>query len=1000
MMLPQITKKALLKFIERAKKDTSIELECLVRGDANVSLNQYQFQALLQYMRSTHNTFMFESETLNVGFDHNHEAYRIEIEGTPAIEAFCTSDYPQGKYSLVKKTWVDDMGRLQVPEYSLTFNIKYERSIDTDTEDALKIMSSFKKPENKSFRLKRRFSFTSEDKLFRLDMTIVKMATAQTFAMSGLLETLVKYEIEVEYIGNKTQVGQKSTAEETYKKYLQFVGMCMLAMNEDDHLMSISEKKAVIEEYKVVANLNAQRFIGPMPVTLERKNMYSIDAGFDTIMKDYTVTDKADGERHLLFIAKNKSVYLINNRYNVRSMGCQSKQYASTILDGEFITRNRLNIPLKMFAVFDAYFANKQNISGLSLTERIKMAQKIIDAGFSGDDSFRVQVKKFYGLGEENDILAGAKAILDSDEGNMLPYYVDGLVFTPKLLGVGAVIQGGVPRFERTWNKVFKWKPPSDNTIDFLILIEQNMFGQDVITQSAEGEYQKMVQLHVGYQGKYTERITPMKYLSQDPRIFLAGLNEYSQKPFLPTDEIYKNISIVPLPIVNGHIQCKNKDIILNKSVVEFSYDVETRTWHPYRVRSDKTVGNDYQTAINIWRSIHNPVTTSMVKGEIAVKRSAADEIDDDMYYDRQYDRNMSATKPMIDFHNDFVKNKFLIGHFKGKVKSVFDIACGKGNDFYKYLRNDIRTIIGVDKSVDNIMNARDGAYQRLMSEAQKGSTSLIKKNDKILALPFDMSVPIDNDAISSSDIDPETKEVMNVVWGMKKTTNPNLEPFQSIVQNRFDLVACQFAVHYFFETSATLKALIENIDNVIAPGGYFMGTCLDGRVVDKAFGSADQIMGKKSGRTIWTLTKQYDTFDASTPSNNIGKGIEVYMETINKQIKEYLVDFKLLEKELAAREIRLLNKSEMHDLKITSSSGLFSTLFADLEVAPDDRYTESAKQMTPEEKEYSFMNRWFIFRKEPIVEEKRAPMPAPKKAPEPAPAKKKLVYKRKDLSQ
>lgn len=992
MMLPPSTKTTLLRFIERAKKDTSIELECIVRGDSGASPNQYQFVSLLQYMRSTHKTFINETETLNVGFDHNHETYRIEIVGAPAIEAFCTLDYPQGKYSLVKKTWVDNMRKLAVPEYSLTFNIKDERSIDTDTEDALKIMSSFKKQEEKSFRLKRRFSFTSDDQLFRLDMTIVKMATAQTFAMSGLVERAVNYEIEIEYIGNKTQVGKKLTDTETYRKYLQHIGLCLLAMNEDDYLMSNLEKKAVIEEYKLLTNVPGQRFIGPMPVTLERKNMYSVDVGFDTIMKDYTVTDKADGERYLLFISKTKSVYLINNRFNVRYMGCQSKKYASTILDGEFITKNRAQIAVRMFAVFDAYFVDKNNISGISLTERIKTAQTIVDAGFKGDDGFEARVKTFYGF-EEDDVLAGAKIILDSNDSNTLPYYVDGLIFTPRLLGVGAVIKGGVPRFDRTWNKVFKWKPPHDNTIDFLVKIQQNIFGQDVVTQNAEGEYQKMIQLYVGYQGKYTARITPIKYL--EGTMTLAGLNEYSSEPFLPTDEVYKNISIVLLPIKDGHIRCKNGDTILNESVVEFSYDLKTSTWHPYRVRADKTLGNDYQTAINIWRSIHNPVTTMMVKGETRVERSDADEIDDDMYYDRQYDRNMSATKPMIDFHNDFVKNKFLIGRFKGKVRSVFDIACGKGNDFYKYLRNDIRTIIGVDKSEDNIMNARDGAYQRLMSEARKGTESLIKPNDRILALPFDMSVPIEKDAISNSAIDSDTKEVMNVVWGVTKTKNPKLKPFQSIVKDRFDLVACQFAVHYFFETTATLKALIDNIDNVIAPGGYFMGTCLDGEMVDKAFGSkgkidkGSKIMGEKSGRTIWILTKQYDTFDAANPASNIGKGIEVYMETINKQIKEYLVDFKLLEHELAERGIRSLNKAEMVDLKIKSSSGLFSTLFADLEAAPNDRYTESARKMTPEEKAYSFMNRWFIFRKEPLDK------------PEPtAPGKKKLVYKRKDISQ
>ncbi len=1005
MIFSKPNKALLLKFIERAKRDPGVELECLIRGDTTSSLiDQYRFFALLQYMRSTHSNFMFYPETLNVGFEHNHESYRIEVEGLQAIESYCKVDYPEGNYSLIKKTWVDNFRRLRIPEYSIVFNIKEEQRIDADTEDALQIMSSFKKPGDKTFRLKKRFSFFSDDELFRLDMTIVKMSSASSFALSDLLEAPVRYEVEVEYLGNKKSgeaQKKKLTDVDIYKRFLEFVGMCLLAIDEDDYLLSNLEKTAIADKYLALADkcFKVKRFIGPMPVTLERKNMYPVNLGFDTILKNYTVTDKADGERCLLYISDDHKAYLINNRLNVRFMGCTSRAYSNTVLDGEYITRTSINTNMKMFAIFDAYIVNGSSVADLPLLvdndkkgqgSRLGIANQVVGAGFHGDDgSFKVVMKRFYS--NENLLEDAAKLILEAD----LPYHVDGLIFTPKSLAVGAVLEGGKSRFDRTWNMVYKWKPPSENTIDFLCKIEKNEFGQDIITQNDKGDKQKMVSLYVGYQKKYTERISPLKYL--EGTLTLSSLNEYYPELFVPTDAIYKNISQVALNVFDGgHIKCKNGDVVLHNSVVEFSYEIEKKTWRPNRVRSDKTMGNDYQTAINIWRSIHNPVTQEMVKGVIKVVPSDADEIDDDMYYDRQYDRNMSATKPMIDFHNDYVKNKTLISRFKGKAKSIFDLACGKGNDFYKYLRNDIRTIVGVDKSEDNIMNGRDGAFQRLMTEAKKDrGQSLIKANDLILALPMDMSIEINATTISAMNIDNDTKEVISVLWDHKQSTNPKLKPYQGLVSKRFDLVACQFAVHYFFETQETLKALIDNIDSVIAPGGYLMGSCLDGNVVDNAFTSAsigkgERISGEKAGRTIWSLTKQYDSFDVTTPANNIGKRIDVYMETINKQISEYLVDFRLLENELAKRGIRLLNKEEMASLGLRASTGLFGSLYADLEASKDmDRFTVSAKQMTEDEKKYSFMNRWFIFRKDGTLQQAQPAAPQTQ-------GKKKIVYKRK----
>ena len=40
-----------------------------------------------------------------------------------------------------------------------------------------------------------------------------------------------------------------------------------------------------------------------------------------------------------------------------------------------------------------------------------------------------------------------------------------------------------------------------------------------------------------------------------------------------------------------------------------------------------------------------------------------------------------------------------------------------------------------------------------------------------------------------------------------------------------FDLVSCQFALHYSFETENKAENLLFNVSNKLRPGGYFIGT-------------------------------------------------------------------------------------------------------------------------------------------------------------------------------
>ena len=50
-------------------------------------------------------------------------------------------------------------------------------------------------------------------------------------------------------------------------------------------------------------------------------------------------------------------------------------------------------------------------------------------------------------------------------------YNIDGLIFTPKSLPVGANIYNKTtPKLFGTWNYQFKWKKDSENTADFYVL--------------------------------------------------------------------------------------------------------------------------------------------------------------------------------------------------------------------------------------------------------------------------------------------------------------------------------------------------------------------------------------------------------------------------------------------------------------------------------------------------------------------------------------------------
>ena len=330
--------------------------------------------------------------------------------------------------------------------------------------------------------------------------------------------------------------------------------------------------------------------------------------------------------------------------------------------------------------------------------------------------------------------------------------------------------------------------------------------------------------------------------------------------------------------------------------------------------------------------------------------------LENETYYETEIDRNLSLTKTLRNFHNIWVKNKFLYNRFKG-VQYLYDIACGRGGDLHKWINAGYETVVGSDINYDNLFNIDDGIYKRYTESIRKKEIT----NQKMLFLQLDATQKWNKEyrnTINNEDL----RKFSKVVFGDINKIDieeTELYPFYNLINVKFNLVSCMFAIHYMFENENTLDNFVHNIDLVLKNNGIFIGTCLDGSLVNNKLINKDIINAKSNNTLLWQIEKLYDNYDEKKPFNNIGKKIKVYMESINKFHDEYLVDYNLLEQKLKSRNILPLNDDDLRNYDLNTSSGSFQMIY--------DYYTNEKNEnikLDLQNKEYSFLNRWFIFKK------------------------------------
>jgi len=414
-------------------------------------------------------------------------------------------------------------------------------------------------------------------------------------------------------------------------------------------------------------------------------------------------------------------------------------------------------------------------------------------------------------------------------------------------------------------------------------------------------------------------------------------------------------------------------------TIVEFSYDM-TETgywkWKPLRVRYDKThelrttgknFGNPYHVANNNWISIHNPITADMLKTGQEIPKYM---VNDDVYYNRT--SNESSTQGLRDFHNLFVKRKLIMGVSR-RGDTLIDYAVGKAGDLSKWIHADLRFVFGIDISKDNIQNRRDGACSRYINAHRK-----FKVLPDALFVNGNSAHNVRNGEALLGEKD---KEITKAVFGRgskdRDVLGKGVYKNFGIGERGFNVSSVQFALHYMFENRSTFHHFMRNVSECTKRGGYFIGTCYDGQTVFRKLESkneGDSITYMNGDVKVYEITKRYSQTGFPTDETGLGYAIDVYQDTINKVFREYLVNYEFLRRTMENYGFVEAGREECIKVGLPGNTGLFQDMYDYMDRECSDfpeRKVDfgDALVMTPIERKISFMNRYFVFRKEREVD-------------------------------
>jgi SAM-dependent methyltransferase len=960
--------------------------------------------------------------TLDVAYNYdNHglSTFRITINELENINNVLSNIYERenhvvfallSSYILQKKENISIIEKIKniqnivddIPN-NLRFRLSEENPVDIEKIKKLQYLNN-KERNQIIFRFKHRLSLTLfEDNNVKIstDLTLVKSSNKALYINKGK-ET---YELEVEIIFKKDI---KNLDNKYITMFINEVLYLIKIIQNTEEIISVNETESVLSKLKQLTNSpeNIRDLPGVQTVSAEIIHI------IDTIPNDYSITDKADGERHFLMVF-NKNVYLISNNLVVKKIKeynpIEIEKYEGTILDGEYLFVKKYQ--KFMFLGFDILFHQGKDIRNeISLIKRYELlndvTKKLFDQNksidkYNGDFDVN-KIEKYYQKDIKEYVTYMNETLNKSKKKNIVlskylifpigghpieiylyskliwgeyinaPYMLDGLIYTPLKQKYNIVTS-------TTVKSTFKWKPSSKNSIDFYVLYERNPETNQILNvydNSIGNENEEMYDTNDNF--KVKNKI--YKILN----LYVGKHENGKEKPVLFQKEDSNYIANIYL--TNNEVRDIEGNIIEDNTVVEFAYDKnlpDNFRWIPLRTRMDKTdmvikykkkYGNAEWVGNKTWFSIMDGIEISDIEllsnldtyekhSKYLKSKITAKSIEQMRQENKYYQEKNELAKPLGQFHN-FIKSNLIYTYcslmYNKKKMDVLDVGCGVGGDINKFYHSRVGSYIGIDIDYANLFSAGNSATSRYNNNKKKfpGFTNM-----KFIQADASVQFDLNSQSAIIGNMDDENKKLLINTFG----ENSNSTSYKT-----FDVMNAQFTIHYYFANDNSLANFLNNVKKYLRQHGFLIITTLDGNLVHNAFNSDGKINeeymssdGNKS--LLYDINRLY-------PSNTknlkqTGLAIDVLMKWINQDdyYKEYLVEPSFLIESMEKIGLSLIETDTFKNIFDNYKEFLHNN--AKNESIPDTKkylmntanyYDEKFKNFHS----YSFLFRYYIFQK------------------------------------
>lgn len=829
--------------------------------------------------------------------------------------------------------------------YIENFGFNFELIEESEKNDSKNFDLKYQSENGKTYIYRNIYNINNPDYNFNIRLIEEKSnITNNDFKTSGILNKVNSYKIELIF---KDEVLKNN-------EFINYIGKFYKWLLEEfqssSFIINLNIKNEILDSFRKLMDLKEESFktehyLLAEPVQILRRNFHKSDNEI-YIRENYSITHLTDGKICFLYIPSNfkksvdNNIFILQQDFSIISTGKICKDYEETLFEGYYSKNN------KIFYITDILFFKGEDIRLKKFYTNTKeqsrydymlesYKESILKSKYIKEDLSEETIKFIlakYLHGNESKFDMNQRELLES---NTNDYNINGLLY--KSNNEHYPLKGGINY------TIFKWTYPEFKSMEFLVKIEKEgdnitdkitpiQFKTNDKTEYSEIIYYKSLKLKVGgyrnifdlekkvYKKKYTVVDFVPKKMSIDDEINIANL---------PINNSGKLIAKNPISGKEAEIE--------NNSIVEFVYEQifpknsNEFKWTPININDEKTnmykngdiAYGDSETYANYnWQAILNPVTENMLKeNEVPEEESTA-------YYSVNNELRLRKY-PFQDFHNRVVKDKLItsvspaiINNMKTQEGELLDLACGQGGDMYKWKLGKLKKVIGLEISKENVETAVQ-LYKRT-SRPKPYVQYLWSDCSKLIFPNYDAA------------LDFNSKELM------KKSF---------IAKYNFDVVSCQFSIHYFFENEITLRTILQNISDNLKIGGSFIGTSFDGRrVFELLKGMKKPAEGFIEDKLLWKITKKYSarTFNEDKP--NLGLKIENMINTIGLSHEEYLVNYKYF-----------VEIAKEYGLKMKKIRG-FGEIFESIE--SDNEHYSKLQEMSAAEKQFSFLHNEFIFEK------------------------------------